>query len=269
MEVAGVPPDYFSEDGQLWGNPLYDYDYMESQGFGWWIRRIDGAGKLYDVIRIDHFRGFESYWAVPYGDETAKGGRWVKGPGMKLVKVLRDWFPQIEYIAEDLGTPSPEVDKLLADSGFPGMKVLEFAFDVNEESSYLPHAYTEHCICYTGTHDNDPVLGWKENADPEDVRKAISYLGLNEEEGFALGMIRGGMGSVADLFICQMQDWLGLGSAARINTPGTTSGNWKWRMKAGSLTGELSDIIADITRLYGRSPEDRETNNRGKGNVNS
>ena len=177
-EVAGVPPDYFSKDGQLWGNPLYDYDAMKRDGFGWWIRRIDGAGKLYDVIRIDHFRGFESYWAVPYGETTAKNGRWVKGPGMALVGVLTGWFPQLEFIAEDLGYPTPEVAQLLRDSGLPGMKVLEFAFDSRDTSSYLPHSYGENCICYTGTHDNSPLALWRQEADPADIAFAKEYLGL-------------------------------------------------------------------------------------------
>ncbi len=192
-EVSGVPPDYFSADGQLWGNPLYRWDRMQADGFGWWIRRIDGAGKLYDVIRIDHFRGFESYWAVPYGETTAKNGRWVKGPGMALVGVLTGWFPQLEFIAEDLGYPTPEVAQLLRDSGLPGMKVLEFAFDSRDTSSYLPHSYGENCICYTGTHDNSPLALWRQEADPADIAFAKEYLGLNDEEGFNRGIIRGGM----------------------------------------------------------------------------
>ena len=155
-EVSGVPPDYFSADGQLWGNPLYAWDRMQDGGFGWWIRRVDGASKLYDVIRIDHFRGFDAYWAVPYGETTAKNGHWVKGPGMNLVGVLTGWFPQLRFIAEDLGYPTPGVQQLLQDSGLPGMKVLEFAFDSRDTSSYLPHSYTENCVCYTGTHDNSP-----------------------------------------------------------------------------------------------------------------
>ena len=177
-EVSGVPPDYFSADGQLWGNPLYRWDRMQADGFGWWIRRIDGAGKLYDVIRIDHFRGFESYWAVPYGETTAKNGRWVKGPGMALVGVLTGWFPQLEFIAEDLGYPTPEVAQLLRDSGLPGMKVLEFAFDSRDTSSYLPHSYGENCICYTGTHDNSPLALWRQEADPADIAFAKEYLGV-------------------------------------------------------------------------------------------
>ena len=251
-ETAGVPPDCFSRDGQLWGNPLYRWEAMRADGYGWWIRRVDGAAKLYDMLRIDHFRGFESYWAVPYGDTTAKNGHWVKGPGMDLVQVLLNWFPQMQFIAEDLGFLTPEVRKLLADSGLPGMKVLEFAFDAREPSSYLPHLYTPHCVCYTGTHDNAPLLAWKEEADPDDLALAVQYLGLNEEEGFHWGVLRGGMSSVAELFVAQMQDYLGLGAESRINTPGEPAGNWQWRLHPGQLTAALSRRMAHMARLYGR-----------------
>ena len=255
-KVAGVPPDYFSEDGQLWGNPLYNYDYMRRDGYGWWIRRVGGAAKLYDVIRIDHFRGLESYWAVPFGEKTARNGRWVKGPGMDLVDRLRGWFRDTQFIAEDLGYPTPEVAQLLQDSGFPGMKVLEFAFDPEAESDYLPHNYSKNCVCYIGTHDNETLLGWKEATDQKTLKKACRYLGLHEEEGFVWGFIRGGMSSVADLFIVQMQDLLGLGAEARMNTPGTMAGNWQWRMLPDAVTPELTARIAEMTRLYGRSRKD-------------
>ena len=251
-EVSGVPPDYFNENGQLWGNPLYRWDVMERDGFGWWIRRIDGAAKLYDVIRIDHFRGLESYWAVPYGSTTAKNGRWVKGPGIRLVRALQGWFPQLELIAEDLGYPTPEVQQMLTDSGLPGMKVLEFAFDSRDASVYLPHAYQENCICYTGTHDNSPLQLWRQEAEAEDVAMAVRYLGLHEAEGFHWGIIRGGMSSVARLFVAQIQDYLGLGAGHRINTPGTDSGNWRWRLLPGELTEELAEKIGSMTVLYGR-----------------
>lgn len=252
-EVSGVPPDAFSADGQLWGNPLYDWEAMQADGYGWWIRRIGGAKKLYDVIRIDHFRGLESYWAVPYGDTDAKNGRWVKGPGMKLVSVLKNWFPEVSFIAEDLGFLTPEVHQLLQDSGFPGMKVLEFAFDSREPSNYLPHTYPSHCVCYIGTHDNETVMAWKNAAAPEDIAMAVKYLGLHDEEGFHWGVIRGGMSSVAELFVTQMQDFLGLGAEARMNTPSTLGTNWKWRLTEGQITEELTAKIAEMTRLYGRS----------------
>ena len=251
-EVSGVPPDYFSADGQLWGNPLYDYEAMRKNGFEWWIRCIGGATKLYDVIRIDHFRGFESYWSVPFGKITAKDGHWVKGPGMSLVGVLTGWFHDIEFIAEDLGFPTPEVTQLLADSQLPGMKVLEFAFDSRDTSSYLPHSYGENCVCYTGTHDNAPLALWRTEADREDVAFAAQYLGLNEREGFNRGIIRGGMGSVAKLFVAQMQDWLDLGPGHRMNVPGTSCGNWKWRMLPGEASHSLASSIHEMTRIYGR-----------------
>ena len=253
-EVAGVPPDDFTADGQLWGNPLYNWDGLKSDGYGWWIRRVDGAAKLYDVVRIDHFRGFESFWAVPYGDATAQNGRWVKGPGMELLRVLTGWFPNLQFIAEDLGYLTPEVRQLLADSGLPGMKVLEFAFDARQPSNYLPHLYSRHCVCYTGTHDNTPLAAWLAEADPADLAFAAKYLGLSREEGFRQGILRGGLGSVAELFVAQMQDYLGLGADARINTPGTAAGNWQWRLLPHQLTPALAAQLAALARIYGRSP---------------
>ncbi len=252
-EVAGVPPDYFTADGQLWGNPLYDWDAMKADGYTWWIRRIAGASRLYDILRIDHFRGLESYWAVPYGETTAKTGRWVKGPGMDLIGVLTERFPNIQFIAEDLGYLTPEVRQLLEDSGLPGMKVLEFAFDSREAANYLPHTYPRHCVCYAGTHDNATLMGWKDEAAPADIAMARQYLGLNDEEGFHWGVLRGGQSSVADLFVAQMQDYLGLGSEARMNTPGILGGNWQWRMLSGQITDALTARIAGMARLYGRS----------------
>ena len=257
--VSGVPPDYFSADGQLWGNPLYDWDAMRDDGFGWWIRRIDGAGKLFDVLRIDHFRGLESYWVVPYGETTARNGHWVKGPGMDLVDRLKGWFPQLEFIAEDLGYPTPGVAQLLRDSGWPGMKVLEFAFDSRDSSSYLPHTYGENCICYTGTHDNSPLMLWREEAKPEDIAYAEEYLALTEAEGFHWGVLRGGMSSVAMLFVAQLQDYLGLGAGHRMNTPGTQGGNWTWRLLDGELTPALAKKIRHMTELYGRAEKLPET----------
>ena len=252
IEVSGVPPDYFSAEGQLWGNPLYDYERMKEDGYNWWIRRVEGATKIYDIIRIDHFRGFESYWAVPYGEKTAINGHWVKGPGMSLVGVLRDWFHQIRFIAEDLGYPSPDVVQLLHDSGFPGMKVLEFAFDSKDSSNYLPHAYDKNCVCYAGTHDNETLAGWIPEVDPADLKKAVEYLGLNKAEGYVWGLLRGGMSSVSNLFVTQMQDYLGLDNSARMNTPGTTEGNWQWRMLPNAITPTLTEKIARMTKLYDR-----------------
>ena len=253
IEVAGCPPDYFSADGQLWGNPLYDWETMREDGYGWWIRRIDGNAKLYDMLRIDHFRGFESYWAVPYGEKTACNGRWVKGPGMDLVGRLTAWFSDIRFIAEDLGLMTPEVQELLRDSGLPGMKVLEFAFEPDELSNYLPHCYDKNCVCYAGTHDNAPIAEWKDEAEAEEIAFAKQYLGINDEEGLVWGIIRGGMSSVAALFIAQLQDYLELGCEGRMNTPGTLGCNWQWRLLNEEITAELTEKLAEITRIYGRS----------------
>ena len=250
--VSGVPPDYFSADGQLWGNPLYDWDALKRTGYGWWLERIKSSVRLFDVLRIDHFRGLESYWRVPAGETTARNGAWVQGPGMDFIQAVRGAFPGLAVIAEDLGYLTPAVRKLVADSGYPGMKVLQFAFDSREPSDYLPHNYSPHCVCYTGTHDNTTALGWFAEADGADVALARQYLGLNAQEGLAWGMVRGGMSSVANLFVAQMQDYLGLPSAARMNIPGTTAGNWRWRMLPGAASPALADKIARYTRLYGR-----------------
>ena len=251
-EVAGVPPDAFTEDGQLWGNPLYDYDAMKKDGYGWWIRRIDGAKKLYDVIRIDHFRGFESYWAVPYGDETAKNGHWKPGPGMGLVGVLTSWFRDLSFIAEDLGYSTPEVRKLLADSGLPGMKILEFAFDAHGDSAYLPHNCEENSICYIGTHDNETVQGWLKWADKPSLRFAERYMHITPDEGWNWGMIRSGMATPSRLFMVQMQDLLELGADARMNSPGTSVGNWQWRMLPGAADKTLAKKLKLYTTTYRR-----------------
>ena len=250
--VAGVPPDAFTEDGQLWGNPLYDWDAMASDGYGWWIRRIDGAKKLYDVIRIDHFRGLESYWSVPYGAETAREGQWRPGPGMKLVGVLASWFHDLSFIAEDLGYVTPEVKALLADSGFPGMKILEFAFDAHGESDYLPHRCTSNSVCYMGTHDNDTVQGWLKTMREEDLDFASRYMHITEDEGWNWGLIRTGMATASNLFVVQMQDVLELPAGCRMNTPGTSAGNWQWRMLPGLLTQELADKLLTYTKTFRR-----------------
>ena len=253
VEVSGVPPDCFSADGQLWGNPLYNWEAMKADGYGWWLRRVGGAARLYDILRIDHFRGFESYWAVPYGASSAKNGRWIQGPGMDLVGVLTSWFPNLRFIAEDLGFLTEAVRQLLRDAGLPGMKVLEFAFDSREPSNYLPHTYSPNCVCYAGTHDNAPIAAWRQEADPADIALAVRYLGLHEAEGFHWGVLRGGLSSVASLFVAQMQDYLGLDRSSRMNTPGTLGGNWQWRLQAAQITPALAEKIAGMARIYGRS----------------
>ena len=188
-KVAGVPPDYFSADGQLWGNPLYNWSAMKADGFGWWIRRVEGAATRVDALRLDHFRAFESYWAVPAGAKTAKEGAWEKGPGMDLLRVLTGWFPQISYIAEDLGILTDAVHQLREESGLPGMKVLEFAFS-GPDNAYLPHHYAPHCICYTGTHDNDTVLGWYDHASEQERAFAARYLGAEDRESTRQALLR-------------------------------------------------------------------------------
>ena len=252
--VAGVPPDAFSEDGQLWGNPLYRWDLMSQQGYAWWINRLEAAGKLYDVIRLDHFRGFESYWEVPYGDKTARGGRWIKGPDMEFINTIKEKLPQVRMIAEDLGVLTDAVLELRDGSGFPGMKVLQFAFDSREPSEYLPQAYITNTVCYTGTHDNMTTRQWFESASVDAVAYAKEYMALTTEEGYVWGVIRTAMSSVSDLCVIQMQDFLNLGAEARMNFPGTLSdANWTWRAEKGMLTDTLAEKIGKMTRLYNRS----------------
>lgn len=250
--VAGVPPDYFTADGQLWGNPLYNYEYMKTNGYKWWIDRIGFATKIYDVIRIDHFRGFESYWAVPYGDKTARNGKWIKGPNMDLINIFKNWFHDTEFIAEDLGYLTDDVKEMLENSKLPGMKVLEFGFDSREISNHAPHAYKENSVCYVGTHDNSTIIGWLTAADTNDVKYCLKYLGLENEIDFNWHMIQTGMMSVSNLFVAQMQDYLGLDDSARINKPGSVGNNWKWRMKKDALSASLAKKIKELTIMYER-----------------
>ncbi len=251
--VAGCPPDGFTADGQLWGNPIYDWQAMADTGYSWWIQRLAAAAHMYDVVRFDHFRGFESYWAVPAGDKTARNGTWVKGPGIDFIRAVQKALPELDFIAEDLGFVTPGVRKLLEDSGYPGMKVLEFAFDSREESDYLPHLYPVDSVCYTGTHDNVTLKQWFDEASRQDKAYAKAYLGLSRQEGYVWGMIRGGMSSVSKLFIAQMQDYLELGGEARMNFPGTLSAaNWTWRAQPGFDSDKLAKKIRKMTGLYGR-----------------
>ncbi len=253
--VAGCPPDSFSADGQLWGNPIYDWDRMRQERYHWWIRRMKAAARMYDVVRFDHFRGFESYWAIPAGDKTAASGSWQKGPGMDFVGAIREALPELDIIAEDLGFATPEVRQLLRDFGCPGMKVMALAFDSREAHArdYLPHRYPVNSVVYSGTHDNLTLQQWFYEAIPADVQRAVDYLGLNEDEGYTWGMIRGAMGSVSKLCIIQMQDYLGLGAEGRMNHPGTLiSANWAWRAKPGFATPGLAGKIRAITARYDR-----------------
>ena len=251
--VAGCPPDAFSEDGQLWGNPLYRWDLLKEDGYQWWINRLAAAGKLYDVVRLDHFCGFEAYWSVPFGDATAKNGQWIKGPGLDFMNTVKAKLPQLSMIAEDLGFLTQEVLDLRDDSGFPGMKVLEFAFDSREPSEYLPHTYPRNSVCYTGTHDNMTMRQWFESASSDAVDYATEYMALSQQEGMVWGVIRTAMSSVSDLCVIQMQDLLDLGGEARMNFPGTmTSANWTWRARDGFTGNGLAQRLCRLTRLYGR-----------------
>lgn len=253
-EVSGCPPDGFSADGQLWGNPLFDWNHMAKDNYSWWVNRIDYLCGVYDILRIDHFRGFDSYYSIPYGETNAKNGRWSKGPGMHLFRAVKQALGQKNIIAEDLGYRTDSVRRLLEESGFPGMKVLEFAFDRRDGKcrDYLPHNYIPNCVAYIGTHDNDTVLGWMEAAHPDDVKYAKEYLGLHETDDCPWEMMRALWASAADLTIIQAQDLLGLGSESRMNIPSTVGKNWRWRALPGSFTPELAGRLRRQMELYER-----------------
>lgn len=254
--VAGCPPDAFTGDGQLWGNPIYNWEAMAKTGYRWWIHRLSAAARMFDTVRIDHFRGFESYWEVPAGDKTAKNGRWVRGPGKDFIRTIRQALPELDFIAEDLGFVTEGVRELLDYSGYPGMKLIQFAFDSREESDYLPHLYPVNSVCYTGTHDNTTLRQWLREASPEDLSLAKAYLGLNREEGYSWGLLRGGMASVSRLFVAQMQDYLDLGAEARMNVPGLLSPiNWSWRADTGFASPALAAKIRNMVKIYGRLPK--------------
>lgn len=248
--VAGCPPDAFSPTGQLWGNPLYSWERHKKFGYNWWIDRIQAATTLYDIVRIDHFRGFEGYYSIPYGDKTAENGEWLKGPGMDLFNAVKEALGELPIIAEDLGFLTEDVHKMLKESGFPGMKVLEFAFDPREESNYLPYTYTSNSVVYVGTHDNNTILGWIEELDKDTLDFCKKY--LDTEDDILWKLIKAAMASVSDTAIVQMQDYLELGSEGRMNTPSILGGNWQWRMGKRNATKKLAAKIADITRTYGR-----------------
>ena len=253
--VAGVPPDGFSPTGQLWGNPLFDWDSMAKTGYAWWVRRIKHMCSIYDVVRIDHFRGFAGYYAIPYGEATAQNGRWREGPGYALFAAIKKKLGSPRIIAEDLGFLTEDVTALLKQCGYPGMKLLEFAFDSRDGGDYRPHSYPKNCIAYVGTHDNEPVNGWMETAAPEDVARAVRYLNLTKKEGYHWGMMRGIWSSAADLAVVQAQDLLGLGHESRMNTPSTLGGNWCWRAEPGVFNTRLAKKLHSEMELYGRLPE--------------
>lgn len=253
IDVSGCPPDAFSADGQLWGNPLFRWDVMKKDGYTWWTRRIAFMSKLYDIVRIDHFRGFDSYYAIPAKDTTARNGEWREGPGMDLFRKLEEKLGRLNIIVEDLGFLTPSVIQLVKDCGFPGMKVLQFAFDSREDGDYLPHNYDRHCVVYTGTHDNNTILGWVDTAPKESVKYAKEYLGLRKREGYHWGMMRGAWTSVSDMAIVTMQDILGIGSEGRMNVPSTLGTNWKWRMLPDQTTKKLAKKLKHLMEAFGRT----------------
>lgn len=255
--VAGCPPDAFAETGQLWGNPLYRWDYHRQTGYHWWCRRMEHCFSLYDVVRIDHFRGFDEYYSIPWGDETAEHGHWEKGPGMELFWALRARLGEQEIIAEDLGFLTESVMRLLEESGYPGMKVLEFAFDPREKSDYLPHSYHKNCVVYTGTHDNETLVQWYKGLDDESRAFAEEYMdnAATPDKEKYWDFVRMAMLSVADTCVIPVQDYLGLDKEARINKPSTLGGNWLWRMTEGMLTDEVIEKIHRLTEISARLPE--------------
>lgn len=256
--VAGVPPDYFSKTGQLWGNPVYRWDWLRETGYDWWVRRIEHNLKLFDMLRIDHFRAFQACWEVDASEKMAINGKWVGVPGADFFEKLRTRFPSLPIIAEDLGTITPDVHALMDKFGFPGMRVLLFAFgDDLPNNPYIPHNHIPNCVVYTGTHDNNTVRGWFEiEAQNEERERLFRYLGRKPTaEDINWEMIRLAMMSVADKVIFPMQDILGLGAESRMNTPSTASGNWEWRLLPEHLTPALAGRLRATTAIYGRLPE--------------
>ncbi len=255
IAVAGCPPDYFAPQGQLWGNPLYSWEYHRETGYSWWIQRMRHSLRLYDVVRIDHFRGFDEYYSVPYGAATAEHGHWVKGPGLELFRTLKENVPELNVIAEDLGLLTESVFQLVRDTGYPGMKVLQFAFDSDPSCLYLPHNVAENSIMYTGTHDNDTLRGWLKTI-PEHTREyLLRYVDDNgkDEKRLVWKLIRLAIGSVSERAVIPMQDYLLKDTKARMNIPSTVGDNWQWRMQDNEFDDELADRIRDLTVLYGRN----------------
>jgi 4-alpha-glucanotransferase len=249
--VAGVPPDYFSEKGQRWGNPHYDWDYLQKTGFKWWLDRLDSQYEMFDILRIDHFRGFEASWEIPAHEDTAINGKWVRAPGRELLLTIQKAFPSLSLVAEDLGIITEEVEALRDDFHLPGMKILQFAFDGNNNNPYLPMNYHHNCVAYTGTHDNDTTLGWFENLSDTEKQRIYDYLGWSSMP-MPNALIHAAIASVANLAIIPMQDVLRLGSSDRMNTPGTVVGNWRWRFDWSQLTGDKVGYLSHLIRMFGR-----------------
>lgn len=251
--VSGVPPDYFSKTGQLWNTPVYDWESLRRERYSWWIRRFAHAAELFDAVRLDHFRGFAAYWEVPAGERTAVNGRWVRGPGEDLFRQVMREVPRLQLIAEDLGFITPDVVQLRDRLGLPGLKVLQFAWDGNPNNPYKPHNYGRNFVVYTGTHDNNTIVGWFfREASPRARREAMNYMGLRDTREVNWAFIRLAMMSVADVSIFPVQDVLGLGPEARMNTPGTMGGNWRWRLASFDGLRKVARRLRDMTRAYGR-----------------
>lgn len=253
--MAGVPPDYFSATGQLWGNPIYDWDYLEQTGFKWWIQRFEAMLDLVDWIRIDHFRGFQAYWAVPEGEKTAMNGTWIEAPGEKFFELLNQDLGKLPILAEDLGLITPEVEELRDRFEFPGMKITHFAFGSDPANPYLPFNYPQNCMVYTGTHDNDTSVGWYETLSDSERENLMLHLGCVSPDGIHWDMIRVAMRSVAVLSVIPLQDLLGLGTDARMNVPSRAEGNWAWRYRSETLSDEIRDRFAKFTYRFGRAPQ--------------
>ncbi|AFZ58097.1 4-alpha-glucanotransferase [Anabaena cylindrica FACHB-243] len=252
--MAGVPPDYFSATGQLWGNPVYNWEELQKQDFKWWVQRFEAMLDYVDIIRIDHFRGFEAYWAVPQGEETAVNGEWIEAPGVAFFEVIKQKLGKLPILAEDLGIITPEVEALRDQFEFPGMKVLHFAFGSDPGNPFLPFNYPRNAVVYTGTHDNDTTVGWFNSANDYEKQNLLLYLGSISPDGINWDLIRLALSSIANQAIIPLQDVLGLGTQARMNYPSTAEGNWGWRYQAGVLSGELCDRLQNLTKLYGRAP---------------
>jgi 4-alpha-glucanotransferase len=254
-QMAGVPPDYFSETGQLWGNPVYDWEALQKQDFKWWVQRFEAMLDYVDIIRIDHFRGFEAFWSVPQGEETAMNGKWIKAPGDAFFEVIRQKLGKLPVLAEDLGVITPEVEELRDKFEFPGMKILQFAFGSDPGNPFLPFNYPRNAVVYTGTHDNDTTVGWYSTASDNEKQDLLLYLGCISNDGVHWDLIRLALSSVANQALIPLQDILGLGNQARMNFPSHAEGNWEWRYQAGDLTQELGDRLRNLTKLNGRAPK--------------
>ncbi len=252
LRVAGCPPDYFAKTGQLWGNPLYNWEYHKKTGYAWWIERMKHCYRLYDVVRIDHFRGFDSYYSIPYGNKTAEIGDWVKGPGIDLFKAIDKALGKQPVIAEDLGFLTDSVRRMIQKTGYPGMKILLFAFDGEPDNDYIPYNISSNSVIYTGTHDNETAVGWYKGLPAKYKKNVKDYLNIRSAKNIHWDLIRTAFSSVADTAVIPMQDLLGLDNSARMNTPSTLGCNWVWRLKEEEMTPELAEKLYELTKIYGR-----------------